>query len=85
VTSPHDGVLEEQVHAVLDAEIMKPRISVITLAVDDLERSFEFYREGLGLPTQGSSAANSSTGQLHFSTCAAWIEAGGLGTSRSCP
>jgi len=32
---------------------MKPRISVITLGVDELERSLEFYRDGLGLPTQG--------------------------------
>ena len=32
---------------------MKPRISVLTLAVADLERSVAFYREGLGLPTRG--------------------------------
>ena len=32
---------------------MKPRVTVITLAVDDLERSLRFYRDGLGLPTQG--------------------------------
>ena len=32
---------------------MKPRISVITLGVDDLERSLTFYRDGLGLPTDG--------------------------------
>ncbi|KKK38095.1 glyoxalase [Mesobacillus campisalis] len=32
---------------------MKPRISVITLGVDDLERSLEFYQNGLGLPTDG--------------------------------
>lgn len=32
---------------------MRPRISVITLGVDDLERSLAFYRDGLGLPTQG--------------------------------
>lgn len=32
---------------------MKPRITVITLAVDDLERSLRFYREGLGLPSEG--------------------------------
>lgn len=32
---------------------MKPRISLITLAVDDLERSLRFYHEGLGLATQG--------------------------------
>jgi len=32
---------------------MKPRITLITLCVDDLERSVQFYRDGLGLPTQG--------------------------------
>ena len=32
---------------------MKPRVTVITLAVDDLERSLRFYRDGLGLPTRG--------------------------------
>ena len=32
---------------------MKPRITVITLGVDDLERALTFYRDGLGLPTQG--------------------------------
>lgn len=32
---------------------MKPKISVITLGVDDLERSLRFYRDGLGLDTKG--------------------------------
>jgi uncharacterized protein len=32
---------------------MKPRISVLTIAVSDLERSLSFYRDGLGLPTEG--------------------------------
>ena len=32
---------------------MKPHLSLITLAVSDLERSLKFYRDGLGLPTQG--------------------------------
>src|SRR5438128_2156247 len=32
---------------------MKPRITVLTLGVDDLERSLRFYRDGLGLPTEG--------------------------------
>jgi uncharacterized protein len=32
---------------------MKARISVITLGVDDLERSVRFYRDGLGLRTDG--------------------------------
>ncbi len=32
---------------------MKPQINVITLAVEDLAKSFAFYRDGLGLPTKG--------------------------------
>jgi uncharacterized protein len=32
---------------------VKPRITIITLGVDDLERSLAFYRDGLGLPTDG--------------------------------
>lgn len=32
---------------------MKPRISVITLGVDALERALAFYRDGLGWPTEG--------------------------------
>lgn len=32
---------------------MKPRITVITIGVDDLERSVAFYRDGLGLKTDG--------------------------------
>jgi catechol 2,3-dioxygenase-like lactoylglutathione lyase family enzyme len=32
---------------------LKPRISVLTIAVADLERSLAFYRDGLGLPTGG--------------------------------
>ena len=32
---------------------MKPRITVITLCVDDLERSVQFYQLGLGLQTDG--------------------------------
>jgi uncharacterized glyoxalase superfamily protein PhnB len=32
---------------------MKPRISVLTLGVDNLERAVAFYRDGLGLATEG--------------------------------
>ena len=32
---------------------MKPRITVLTLGVDDLDRSLAFYRDGLGFPTRG--------------------------------
>ncbi|NAW66123.1 VOC family protein [Photobacterium halotolerans] len=32
---------------------MKPRISVLTLGVDDLEKAVRFYRDGMGLHTDG--------------------------------
>jgi catechol 2,3-dioxygenase-like lactoylglutathione lyase family enzyme len=32
---------------------MKPRISLVTLGVDDLERALRFYRDGLGFATEG--------------------------------
>jgi catechol 2,3-dioxygenase-like lactoylglutathione lyase family enzyme len=32
---------------------MKPRISVVTLGVADLARALRFYRDGLGLATEG--------------------------------
>lgn len=32
---------------------MEPRIHLVTLAVEDLDRSLAFYREGLGLESEG--------------------------------
>ncbi len=32
---------------------MQAHISVITLAVEDLQRALDFYRDGLGLATEG--------------------------------
>ena len=32
---------------------MEPTISIITLGVQDLEKSVAFYRDGLNLPTKG--------------------------------
>ena len=32
---------------------MKPRITVITIGVNDLEKSLRFYRDGLGFATEG--------------------------------
>ena len=32
---------------------MKPQITVITLGVDNLEKSLRFYRDGLGFKTEG--------------------------------
>lgn len=32
---------------------MRARFGILTLGVDDLERSLKFYRDGLGFPTEG--------------------------------
>jgi catechol 2,3-dioxygenase-like lactoylglutathione lyase family enzyme len=45
---------------------MKPRISLITLGVDDLEASLRFYRDGLGLETQGILGTNFEYGAVAF-------------------
>ncbi len=45
---------------------MKPRISLITICVDDLERSVRFYRDGLGLPTPGIVGAEFEYGAVAF-------------------
>ena len=45
---------------------MKPRITVITIGVDDLERSLAFYRDGMGLPTQGIFGTEFEIGAVAF-------------------
>ena len=45
---------------------MRPRIKVITLAVDDLETSLAFYRDGLGLPTEGVIGQEFEDGRVVF-------------------
>lgn len=45
---------------------MNPRIKVITLAVSDLERALAFYRDGLGLPTQGILGTEFEDGAVVF-------------------
>jgi catechol 2,3-dioxygenase-like lactoylglutathione lyase family enzyme len=45
---------------------MKPRISLITICVDDLERSLAFYRDRLGLATQGVVGTEFEYGDVAF-------------------
>ena len=45
---------------------MRPRIRVITLGVGDLEKSLDFYRDGLGLPTEGITGAEHEDGAVVF-------------------
>jgi uncharacterized protein len=37
---------------------MKPRITIITLGVEDLPRAIRFYRDGLGFPTDAKDDAS---------------------------
>lgn len=45
---------------------MKPRITVITLGVDNLERALRFYRDGLGFQTEGIIGAEFGHGAVVF-------------------
>jgi uncharacterized protein len=45
---------------------MEPRITLITLGVDDLERSLAFYRDGLGLVTEGIVGTEFEHGAVAF-------------------
>lgn len=53
---------------------MKPRISVLTLGVSDLEQSLTFYRDGLGLPTKGIMGREFEHGAVAFFDLAAGLK-----------
>jgi hypothetical protein len=75
---------------------MKARITLITLAVDDLERSVEFYREGLGLDSAGIVGSQFEHGAVAFFDLQPGLKLGlwpraslahdtGLAPGRPCP
>jgi uncharacterized protein len=45
---------------------LKPRITLITLGVDDLEKAVQFYRDGLGLKTPGIVGTEFEHGAVAF-------------------
>jgi catechol 2,3-dioxygenase-like lactoylglutathione lyase family enzyme len=45
---------------------MQPHITVLTLGVSDLERALAFYRDGLGLPTEGIVGTEFEHGAVAF-------------------
>ena len=55
---------------------MKPRISLITLGVDDLERSVKFYAAGLGLKTEGIVGREFEFGAVAFFELASGLRLG---------
>ena len=45
---------------------MKPRITLVTLAVSDLQRAVAFYRDGLGFATEGIVGEQFENGAVAF-------------------
>lgn len=45
---------------------MKPRITVLTVGVDDLDRAFRFYADGLGLHSEGIVGTEFEHGAVAF-------------------
>ena len=45
---------------------MKPRITLVTLGVDDFQRAVSFYRDGLGFVTKGIVGAKIENGAVAF-------------------
>jgi hypothetical protein len=45
---------------------LRPRITVITLGVSDLEKALTFYRDGMGLETEGIVGAEYEDGAVVF-------------------
>src|SRR2546421_536353 len=45
---------------------MRPRVTVITIGVNDLEKAVRFYRDGLGLPTEGIIGTEFEYGAVAF-------------------
>ena len=55
---------------------MRPRITVITIGVNDLKRSLKFYRDGLGLPTEGIIGTEFEHGAVAFFDLQAGLKLG---------
>ncbi|SHG74485.1 hypothetical protein SAMN04488109_1652 [Chryseolinea serpens] len=45
---------------------MEPRFTILTLGVDDLERSFKFYHQGMGLASKGIVGKEFEHGEVAF-------------------
>ena len=45
---------------------MEPRFAVLTLGVDNLERAYKFYHEGLGFPSKGIVGKEFEHGEVAF-------------------
>ncbi len=55
---------------------MKPKITLITLGVEDLDRSLRFYRDGLGLKSKGIFGTEFENGAVAFFDLQAGLKLG---------
>jgi catechol 2,3-dioxygenase-like lactoylglutathione lyase family enzyme len=46
--------------------VMEPRFTVLTLGVDDIEKAYRFYRDGLGFPSKGIVGKEFEHGEVAF-------------------
>src|SRR5258705_11683231 len=53
-------------HVLVRDPSMKPRITLLTLCVEDLERAVAFYRDGLGFSTKGIIGKEFENGAVAF-------------------
>lgn len=64
----HQSTPQRSVETPKESQAMESRISIITLGVENLERSTAFYREGLGLPQR-----EGSSDITFFTTTGTWL------------
>jgi uncharacterized protein len=62
---------------------MKPRITVLTIGVDDLERALTFYRDGMGLATDGIFGTEFEHGAVAFLSPGVWANSRHLASRKS--
>src|ERR1700744_3011125 len=53
-------------HSKENRPVMKPRFTVLTLGVDNVERAYKFYHEGLGFPSKGIVGKEFEHGEAAF-------------------
>jgi uncharacterized glyoxalase superfamily protein PhnB len=53
-------------HIMSTPQVLEPRFTVLTLGVDNLEKSFHFYHHGLGLPSAGIVGKEFKNGAVAF-------------------
>ena len=64
---------------------MKPRITVITIGVEDLDASLRFYHDGLGFPTEGIVGKEFEHGAVVFIDLQPRPASGNLAAIEHCP